>query len=290
ARFSLRWVALDKNKNEILEGISSLLSEVCENRTSIDPLDAARGLVGMVYNLPDWTRKTQKISSVAKSVRDMLLKANDPHKVLFVDLVTLLKVSDGKSYIEVLRPIIKELLYAYEKQLSKVKEKLFLALDVNPNDIQSLKIRASAVSGILGDIRLDAFAGRLANFENDVVSIEGLVSFAVETPPKGWVDRHIDAAILELSKLARRFREAEAFASVQGRESHSEAIALVLGTGSETVTVSRSFAISEHHQDTIKSKFKEIVSILQNQNLNTEVALAIIAKVGMELVVSEKGE
>lgn len=113
------------------------------------------------------------------------MKANDPHKVLFVDLVTLLKVSDGKNYIEVLRPIIKELFYAYEKQLSKVKEKLFLALDVNPNDIQSLNIRASAVSGILGDIRLDAFAGRLANFENDIVSIEGLVSFAVETPPKG---------------------------------------------------------------------------------------------------------
>lgn len=290
ARFSLRWVALDKNKNEILEGISNLLSEVCNNRTSIDPLDAARGLVGMVYDLPDWTRKTQKISHVTKSVRDMLLKANDPHKVLFVDLITLLKVSDGKNYIETLKPIIEELFFAYEKELSKVKDKLFLALDINPNDIQSLKVRASAVSGILGDIRLDAFAGRLANFDNDLASIEGLVSFAVETPPKGWVDRHIDAAILELSKLARRFREAEAFASVQGRTSHSEAIALVLGTGSETVTVSRSFAIPEHHQDIIQSKFKEIVTILQNQDLDTEVALAIIAKVGMELVVSEKEE
>lgn len=289
-RFSLRWVALDKNKNKILEGISNLLSEVCNNRTNIDALDAARGLVGMVYDLPDWTRKTQRINSVTKSVRDMLLKANDPHKVLFVDLVNLLKVSDGKNYIEVLKPIIKELFYAYEKELLKVKEKLFLALDVKPNDIQSLKVRAGAVSGMLGDIKLDAFAGRLANFENDIASIEGLVSFAVETPPKGWVDRHIDAAILELSKLARRFREAEAFASVQGRESHSEAIALVLGTGSETVTVSRSFTISEHHQDAIQSKFKEIVSILQSQDLNTEVALAIIAKVGMELVVSEKGE
>ncbi|MCP5978266.1 hypothetical protein NL364_27660, partial [Klebsiella pneumoniae] len=81
-----------------------------------------------------------------------------------------------------------------------------------------------------------------------------------------------------------------AFASVQGRTSHSEAIALVLGTGSETVTVSRSFAIPEHHQDIIQSKFKEIVTILQNQDLDTEVALAIIAKVGMELVVSEKEE
>ncbi|NPE57820.1 ATP-binding protein [Dickeya dadantii] len=290
ARFSLRWVALDKNKNRILEGISNLLSEVCNNRTGIDPLDAARGLVGMVYNLPDWTRKTQRITPITKSVRDMLLKANDPHKVLFVDLVTLLKVSDGDGYINALRPIIKELFYAYEKELLKVREKLFLALDVSPNDIQSLKVRAGAVSGILGDTKLDAFAGRLASFEDDVTSIEGLVSFAVDTPSRGWVDRHIDAAILELSKLARRFREAEAFASVQGRKSYSEAIALVLGTGSETVTVSRSFAISERHQETIQSKFKEIVSILQNQDINTEVALAIIAKVGMELVVSEKEE
>lgn len=290
ARFSLRWIALNKNKNSILEGISKILSDVCSNKTTIDPLDAARGLVGMVYGLPDWTRKTQRISSVTKSVRDMLLKANDPHKVLFVDLVSLLNISEGKDYFDILKTTISELFDAYDKELSKVKEKLFLALDANINDIASLKARANAVSGILGDMKLDAFAGRLANFENKTECIEGLISFAVETPPKGWVDRHIDSAILELSKLARRFREAEAFASVQGRESHSEAIALVLGTGSETVTVSRSFAISEGHQKTIHSKFEEIFSILQNENLNTEVALAIIAKVGMELVVSEREE
>lgn len=289
-RFSLRWVALDQSKNKILEDISNLLNEVCSNKTGIDPLDAARGLVGLVYNLPDWTRKTQRINPVTKSVRDLLLKASDPHKVLFVDLVSLLNISNGERYIDVLRPIVVELISAYENELAKVKEKLFSALDVDPKDLQSLRTRSTAVSGILGDIRLDAFAGRLANYKDDIASVEGLISFAIETPPKGWVDRHIDAAILELSKLARSFREAEAFASVHGRNSHSEAIALVLGTGSETVTVSRSFAVSERHQDTIQSKSDQIISMLQDQELGNEVALAIIAKVGMAFANSEQEE
>ena len=63
-----------------------------------------------------------------------------------------------------------------------------------------------------------------------------------------------------------------------------------MGTGSETVTVSRSFAVSERHQDTIQSKSDQIISMLQDQELGNEVALAIIAKVGMAFANSEQEE
>jgi hypothetical protein len=79
--------------------------------------------------------------------------------------------------------------------------------------------------------QLDGFATRLASFDGSRTALEGLLSLAAERPPRDWVDRHIDAAILELTKFARRFREAEAFVAVQGRKAHSEAIAVVIGRG-----------------------------------------------------------
>ncbi|QDQ25989.1 ATP-binding protein [Chitinimonas arctica] len=289
-RFSLRWVAIDEDKSRILEGISKLLAEIGEKAEAADPLEAARGLVAMVFNLPEWARRTSRLGQTAKDMRDMLLKASDPHKVLFVDLTSLLSATDGKAYVQALRAPLQELAGAYGKMLGEVEVKMFEALDASRDDLEDLRERARSVSGISGDLRLDGFATRLANFDGSRGSLEGILSLAAEKPPRDWVDRHIDAAILELAKFARRFREAEAFVAVQGRKAHSEAIAVIIGTGSDTKTISRSFAISDRHRKTVEAKANEVASILEGHGLGTEVLLAILAKVGMKLASIDKEE
>lgn len=289
-RFSLRWVAIDEDKNRILDGISKLLAEIGERSDAADPLEAARGLVAMVFNLPEWARRTQRLGGTAKAMRDMLLKASDPHKVLFVDLASLLNATDGEAYVKALRAPLQELAGAYGKMLAEVESKMLEALDASKGDLEALRDRARSVSGVSGDLRLDAFATRLANFDGTQASLEGILSLGPDKPPRDWVDRHIDVAILELVKFARHFREAEAFVGVQGRKLHSEAIAVVIGTGSDTKTISRSFAIPARHRRTVESKADEVASMLEGQGLGTEILLAILAKAGMKLASIEKEE
>lgn len=287
-RFSLRWVAIDEDKSRLLEGISRLLTEIGEGSGAAEPLEAARGLVAMVFNLPEWTRRSQRLSDTAKAIRDMLLKASDPHRVLFVDLPSLLNVSNGEIYVNALREPLQELAGAYDKMLTAAGDKMLEALDASHCDLGALRLRARSVAGVSGDLRLDAFATRLTSFDGSPTSLESILSLAAEKPPRDWVDRHIDAAYLELAKFAHRFRETEAFVSVQGREPHSEAIAVVIGAGSDTKTISRSFAIPEQYRQTIERKAEEITSILEGDGLKTEVLLAILAKVGIKLALGEK--
>ena len=93
SRFSLRWVVIDEEKTRILGGIAGILAEVGHAAEARDPLEAARGLVALVFNLPVWTQRTHQLGESARAMRDTLLKASDPHKVLFVDLVALLDAS-----------------------------------------------------------------------------------------------------------------------------------------------------------------------------------------------------
>jgi len=288
SRFSLRWVAIDEDKSQILDGIAKLLSEIGESAGAADPLEAARGLVAMVFNLPEWTRRTQRLSDTAKAMRDMLLKASDPHKVLFVDLVSLLNATDGKAYVKALRAPLLELSGAYGKMLTEVEGKMLDALDASLDDLVALRERARSVAGVSGELRLDAFATRLASLDGSREPLEGILSLAAEKPPREWVDRHIDAATLELAKFARRFRETEAFMTVQGRVAHSEAIAVVIGAGSATKTISRSFSISDRHRKTVEAKADEIASMLESQGLGTEVLLAILARAGVRLASIDK--
>lgn len=288
ARFTLRWIAIDEDKSRILEGISSLLEAVGEKGGAADPLEAARGLVAMIFNLPEWSRRTQRLSEKAKAIRDMLLKASDPHKVLFVDLPSLLEAADGKAYVTALRAPLQEIATAYPKMLAEVETKMLEALDATSEDLASLRERAKSVAGVSGNFRLDAFSTRLASYDGSRLSLEGILSLAADKPPRDWVDRHIDTALLELVQFARRFREAEAFVAVKGREARSEAIALVIGAGADTTTISRSFAIAEHHRKTVEDKAAELASMLQGQGLETDVLLAILAKTGMKLATEKE--
>jgi len=288
SRFALRWIAIDEDKNKILAGISKLLAEIGEKSEASDPLDAARGLVAMVFNLPEWSQRTQRIGDTARAIRDMLLKASDPHKVLFVDLPSLLGATDGKSYVKELGAPLREIATAYSKMLAEVEAKMLEALDATSDNLESLRNRAKSVAGVAGNFRLDAFSTRLSFYDGSREALEGLLSLAVDKPPREWVDRHIDAAVLELSQFARRFREAEAFVSVQGRKARSEAIAVVIGAGAETKTISRTFAISERHRATVDDKAAELALMLQSQGLGIDVLLAILAKTGIKLVTDKE--
>lgn len=288
SRFSLRWVVIDEEKARILGGIANILEEVGHAAEARDPLEAARGLVALVFNLPIWSQRTHQLSDGARAIRDTLLKASDPHKVLFVDLVALLDTSDGEAYVEALRSPIAELAGAYEAMLRSVASAMLEALDAPLDQLDRLRARAEAVAGITGDLRQDSFATRLAKHDGSTLSIEGILSLAANKPPRDWTDRDIDAATLEISKVALRFRQAEAFVSVKGRKPNSEAFAVVIGSGTGVKMISRSFDITDRHRKAVETKADELAVQLRKQGFGTDVLLAILAKAGMRLAADEE--
>ncbi len=159
----------------------------------------------------------------------MLLRANDPHKVLFADLPTLLEARDPEEINRRLAEVTDELTGAYGAMLSRVRQHLLDALDHKDRPLQELRQRAGTVKGITGDLRLDAFAGRLELVDDGEAVIEGLISLAVSKPSTQWVDRDIDAAMGALASWAVDFRKAEAMAPLRNRPSTRRVLGVVFG-------------------------------------------------------------
>jgi hypothetical protein len=286
-RFSLRWVVIDQEKASILAGISKILTEVGAASGAGDPLEAARGLVALVLGLPAWSQRTHRISPEARMVRDILIKAHDPHKVLFVDLAAVLESAGGKSYVSALRAPVAEIASAYEKMLNGIESAMMEALDAPTDRYDRLQARALALEAVTGDLRQDAFAARLAKHDGSRESIEGILSLAANKPPRDWNDRDIDVAQLELAQAALRFRQAEAFVSVKGRKPTSEAFAVVMGAGAETLTISRAFSLSDRHRETVEVMADKLALDLKSGGMDTNVLLAVLARAGMRLTVDD---
>jgi hypothetical protein len=227
------------------------------------------------------------LSSEARAVRDTLLKAHDPHKVLFVDLAAVLESKGGASYVDALREPVKEIAGAYDALLRRIETSMLSALDAPADKLDRLRARAEALAGVTGDLRQDAFAARLAKHSGSRESVEGILSLAANKPPRDWNDRDIDAALLEIAQASLRFRQAEAFVSVRGRKPTSEAFAVVIGAGSDTKIVSRSFSIPDRHRVAVENMADRLAHQLKSEGLGTDVLLAILAKAGMRLTVED---
>ncbi len=285
---SIRFQFVEASQDEamIVQAIAESVGEASED-DEVGPLDAARALVGMVVDLPEWAKRTTSISSTSQEVRGMLLRAHDPHKVLFTDLPSLLQVSAPVDLIAKLQSVTDELTRCYGEMLASVSQALLSALDHEGRTLESLHLRAITVKGITGDFRLDAFAGRLEQFDGSQAAVEGLISLAVSKPSISWVDRDIDAAILQLSNWAIEFRRAEAMATLRGRPSTRRVIGVVFGA-SHGNDVTGTVDVSESDIPAVDDLVKRVLATVYQEK--PEIVLAALAEAGALLMKQSKKE
>jgi hypothetical protein len=286
-RFEMRHVQLDEDKQQILAGVAKHLRRI-GHRVDSDPLQASRALVAIVVNLPPWTLRTMSLGQATKAVRDILFRANDPHRVLFVDLPIVLETKNAGGYIASLGHALEELTAAYEKMMQGVVRLTFEALDttVDERGLEELRRRAHTVVGISGNLQLDAFAVRLTTLTSDLPSMEGLLSLAVNKPPRDWTDRDIDAALIQLAQWALQFRQVEALSAVRDRAPTRQAIAVVFGTGRQGKTVLEAFDVSPSEQAHVEKLVGVFLKHLTG--VRKEVSLAALAYAGTQLVESSQ--
>jgi hypothetical protein len=289
-RYSLRWITIDADKAKILAGISQILSEIGRGTSAEDPLEAARALVSMLLSLPAWSQRTQRLSREARAVRDTLLRASDPHKVLFVDLASIIGTGSESDYVEGLRLPLHQLANAYENMLGQIEASMLEALDASAKDLHSLRSRAEAVAQATGDLRQDAFAAHLVRHDGEKASVEAILSLAANKPPRDWSDRDIDVALIEIAKFSLRFRQTEALVGVRGRKPKSDAFAVVIGAGSEAKTFARQFDLPSRHREAVESLAEQLAGELKSKGLRTEILLAALARAALRLVSEEESE
>src|SRR5690606_19083104 len=88
AIIQLRWMDLSDVARRLLSGMAEIVRALDQENTLVhlEPIDVARGLVGIFENLPPWTRRTMRLSANAVRVRDLFKRARDPNQFLFDDI------------------------------------------------------------------------------------------------------------------------------------------------------------------------------------------------------------
>jgi len=275
-RIEFRFVSASSDQNAHLNAvIKSLPKDLL--LTSKNPLDVARALVGFVVALPNWTRRTQTLTAESQLIRGMLLKASDPHKVLFADLPALLNSQNAKDVQFQLTKIILEIQNAFPTILKQVLDTVMNAVDQADHNYVHLNTRAKVIKGIAGEFMMEAFVVRLENFDGSNQAIESLISLGCSKAPNHWIDRDIDVALMQLAKWSHDFRHAETLAPMRGRPSTRRALGVIFA-GKRGEEVVASVDIDERDSARVSKLASRLVADLQAQP--KDIALAALAEAG----------
>lgn len=286
SRFHVKKVFIDKNKNKMLIGFSEMFGRLGLASTGAEPLEIARALVGMVYSLSEWSKRTSTLSDDAKKLRDLLLRASDPNKLLFIDLPFTFPSENEDEFLSKIESPIKELLNSYSTLLHSIRSKLLTVLDASNGNLDELTLRANVVSGISGDFRFDAFSARLKDLKNNNESIESILSLAANKPPRLWSDNDIDTALLEIATWAQKFKQMEVLSAIKNRTPTREAFAFIYDRKGEQ-TVQASYNIKSSDEKKIQAITSKLLEQLKINSVEKGVLLAALAKASLSIINSE---
>ncbi|ENO3978098.1 hypothetical protein ACBI01_004198 [Aeromonas veronii] len=272
-RFELRGVLLTPERLELLADISKLLGNFLGERVLTDPLSAARGLVKIVYNLPSWVKKTRTLSRDTLEFRDCILRASDPHKVIFHDVYHIFKTKDVTQHIS---RVIRELLDAYPNLLNDFTEVLNRQLSINDNQYDDINRRANNISEVSGSLKLNAFINRLKSYDGSHKAIADILSLLSGKSLELWSDLDVKSVKNEIAISSKEFRLLETISSVNNRKPYRNSIGIVYGAPGANLI--KEFDFDEAKIEQLEQVSNKIIKKFEFEGVDIDTQFAILAK------------
>ena len=272
----IRWMDLSDIARRLLSEMAAIVRDLDETNqlTQLEPIDVARGLVAIYDQLPQWTKRTMRLSANAVRIRDMFKRARDPNKFLFDDIPETLGQDISQIDEQALHRMVKnvrdgltELVNAYPSMLHRLRNTLLSELDVHnisPQSLNELHDRAENIRQVVGDFKLEAFIGRISQFNDSDASIQDIASLAASKPPRDWIDPDLDRTTIEIAELAQKFLRAESFARVKGRTDKRHAMAVVVGMDGRPTTIHDEFAVTDMERSQVDGLINRVDKALED--------------------------
>ncbi|MBZ5605649.1 MAG: hypothetical protein LAO79_25395 [Acidobacteriia bacterium] len=246
--FHVQYCEIDGVRADVFSKLLRLLQ--------IDPRDAARtDLIDLVRPLsifisrevPDYSRKTNTLSSMAVTLRRALLDARDPVKLVFTMLpeacglppIGTEGIKDPEELASRLRRALHEIRIAYPTLIHRLEMAIYAAFDVDKNNKNARSLisgRAAQLAVVLTEPVLKAFVIRIADTAlEDRAWVESIANLLTRKSCERWLDTDETEFHHQLEIAAGRFKRTELarIGTSKRLNGHACRIALTKSDGNE---------------------------------------------------------
>ena len=307
--FEVQEFVFDEETRDLLQAMTTVVRSLeggTDDSEESPLLGVARPLILLAARLPRYARTTKFLSpSHAVRLRDVLMKARDPHELLLRDIPSLLGVSSpdaqaSKLLATRLEEALQGIQRAYPDLLDAIERQVREAFDLGADgsrDIRDeLARRTKPLIGLVADPTLSAFVQRAANprEQDDWREVIGLVVVQGRAP-RDWTDP--DRAVFQtnIQQLAGEFRRLEELAYEKRRVGSGKAIRIgVLGDqGEEARELIRIPSEDEEQVEVLADSVREVLvgyGGIELSGTGRGVKLAALVRLLVEHLGEQEGE
>lgn len=287
--FEIQLCGLKGLRADVFEALILVLN--LGTKDSKHVLNIVRPLCLFLARLPDWSRNNQKVSATTRAVRDVILAAKDPTKVLFTDLPIACglkpfavdgpsQLASARDYSTCLRNALDELEGSYGLLLRRMRESLQRHFGVSGSLAhirERLALRVEPLLVLTIEPRLKSVCLRFADRNmTDDAWLESLGSLVVQLPPGRWRDGDEENFDREMVSLGAKFSNLESIHFAKHKKSDwSQAfrLAVTREDGNEAQEVVYVETSDVQRVDELAAEFQVIFS------KNRRLSMAALSKV-----------
>ncbi|NWJ47095.1 MAG: hypothetical protein HXX08_14640 [Chloroflexi bacterium] len=255
----------------------------------LELLDVVRSFINFAAELPEYTRRTVNLPTIASRVREVLFKAREPRPLLFKELPEACGVESFSAeetpdteriekFVTLLQQALNDLRNTYPLLLERIRSKVANALGEGEGAIDRERIasRATNVAVAASESRLRTFALRLGDTRlNSDSWAEALGSFVIAKPTRNWLPGDEKKAGEEIEILCNTFQRLEAITFSQHNYTTSGPAVRVGLTHSNGMEAMQVVQVRPEIELEVKNKVSELQGLLPESE---ELRLAILVQ------------
>jgi hypothetical protein len=276
-RFEMQYCKIEGVRAELFAKLLSVLELKSSKDREVELLDVVKKLCVFVAQLPLYVRNTKKLSPHGLAVREAILNAREPSRLLFTDLPVACgfdpiggNVGTSQSvqaFVKALKDALDELRVSYpslQERLRRQLREVFHLRDSFQQSRTSLAARAQEILLSVTESKLRAFCLRLLD-DNLPESewLESVGSYLALKPPSKWHDLEEDLFNDELALLATRFHRVESILFADGKTSKDTIGVRVAITQANGIEHEQVVHFGADEEDQLRDLQKQFVALLE---------------------------
>jgi hypothetical protein len=230
-RFDIQYCKIEGVRAELFERLLTVLEVNASQKREVELLDVVKKLCVFVAQLPAYVLNTKILPPTALAVRDIILNAREPAKLIFSELpkacgfdpipADSTASKPVQAFVKTLKAALDDLRTAFPELQERLRKELRGVFNL-PGTFQQFRTalagRAEQVLLGVNEPKLRAFCLRLMDDnlpESDW--LESLGSYLALKPPSKWHDAEEDLFDSELAQCATRFHRVESIVFAGGK-------------------------------------------------------------------------
>ncbi len=297
--FEIQQYLVDNKTQETFRALHDVLAGLDPAHSSsqnadINLLQAIKPLILFTSKLPAYTKKTKRLElPEAQNMREALLRASDPHKLLFEGLPAVFDLPiHSQKFMERLQASLAVLQRAYPRLLDEIEQQLrsVFGLQGSSEEVrQQLCLRAKPLNSFTVDKNLGLLVREAGRLDQDPRDWRELIGRAVNQglPPDQWSDFQMVDFQVRIVQLANDFVRLEELVAAQKGQGAAKILRIGMldnGMEQERAVVS----VPDEAQSQVDDLAKQIADLLEknvNGNLaGKQIKIAALAQVVVELI------